>query len=57
MTFSEFCELCQELEATRSRLAKIAATARFLQNLSADEVPSAVAFLGDGLKPDFRFDG
>lgn len=45
MTFGEFCALCRELEGTRSRLAKTAATAAFLRRLAPDEIPSAVAFL------------
>lgn len=45
MTFQEFCALCRELEATRSRLAKAASTADFLRRLAPEEIPSAVAFL------------
>ncbi len=45
MTFKEFCALCRELEGTRSRLSKTAATAEFLCRLAGDEIPSAVAFL------------
>lgn len=45
MTFAEFCALCRDLEATRSRLAKTASTAEFLRRLEPGEVPSAVAFL------------
>jgi len=43
--FLDFCVLCKELEGTRSRLTKIALTTDFLRRLSADEIPSAVAFL------------
>ncbi|HET8562513.1 MAG TPA: ATP-dependent DNA ligase [Candidatus Binatia bacterium] len=45
MNFLDFCVLCNELEGTRSRLNKIALTTDFLHHLSADEIPSAVAFL------------
>ena len=45
MNFFDFCVLCKELEGTRSRLTKIALTTDFLRKLSADEIPSAVAFL------------
>jgi DNA ligase-1 len=45
MLFAEFCALCRNLEATRSRLIKIAATADFLRGLSPEEIAAAVAFL------------
>lgn len=45
MRFAEFCEFCGRLSATRSRLVKTAAVAEFVRRLTADEVPSAVAFL------------
>ncbi|MBI4607611.1 MAG: ATP-dependent DNA ligase [Candidatus Rokubacteria bacterium] len=45
MTLGEFCALCRELEATRSRLAKTALAAEFLRRLTPDEIAPAVAFL------------
>ncbi|MFQ5897764.1 MAG: ATP-dependent DNA ligase [Candidatus Methylomirabilia bacterium] len=45
MRWEEFCALCRELEATRSRLAKTALVAEFLRQLTAEEIPWAVAFL------------
>ncbi|HXG52178.1 MAG TPA: ATP-dependent DNA ligase [candidate division Zixibacteria bacterium] len=45
VTFAEFCALCARLEATRSRLDKVAWCGDFLRRLSVSEVPWAIAFL------------
>ncbi|HEV8343563.1 MAG TPA: ATP-dependent DNA ligase [Candidatus Binatia bacterium] len=45
MLFAEFCVLCRNLETTRSRLVKTAATAEFLRALSSEEIGPAIAFL------------
>ena len=45
MRFAELAVLCRGLEATRSRLAKVALAADLLRALSADEIPWAVGFL------------
>jgi DNA ligase-1 len=43
--FAELCALCFRLEATRSRLAKVSATAEFLARLEPEEIRWAIAFL------------
>lgn len=45
MKLAELCALCFRLEATPSRLAKVAATAELLARLEPAEIPWAVAFL------------
>ena len=45
MNFSDFAALCYELEKTPSRLAKVAATADYLQRLDPEEIRPGVAFL------------
>ena len=45
MNFSDFASLCYELEKTPSRLAKIAAAAKYLKRLEPDEILHGVAFL------------
>ena len=45
MDFSEFATLCYKLEKTASRLAKVAAAAKYLKGLKQDEVRDGVAFL------------
>ncbi|MDR7481095.1 MAG: ATP-dependent DNA ligase [Armatimonadota bacterium] len=51
MRFEEFCDLCRDLEATRSRLAKTARTAAFLRRLAPEEIPAAAAFLAGRALP------
>jgi DNA ligase 1 len=43
--FAEFAALCRRLEVTGSRLEKRRLTAAFLQQVTAEEAPVAVAFL------------
>src|SRR5687767_2127224 len=45
MNFSEFASLCYELEKTPSRLAKVAAAAKYLKRLDPNEIRHGVAFL------------
>jgi DNA ligase-1 len=45
VNFSEFAELCYELEKTPSRLVKVTATAAYLRRLCSDEIRYGVAFL------------
>ncbi len=45
MHFIDFCALCRNLEATRSRIAKIALTVEFFHRLEKEEIPWGIAFL------------
>jgi DNA ligase-1 len=51
MRFDEFCRLCRELEATRSRRVKIAQAAAFLRRLAPEEIVPAAAFLAGRALP------
>jgi DNA ligase-1 len=45
VNFSEFAELCYELEKTPGRLAKVGAAAEYLKRLTPDEIRYGIAFL------------